>query len=392
MAHCPAPKLEPAREARRLRSLRAYGILDTPREAAFDDIVRLASLICDTPIAVVNFVEDERQWFKAEIGLGVRETPLETSICAHAILEHDILVIPDTRVDDRLRENPLVTSEPGLRFYAGALLKSPDGIPLGTVCVLDTKPRQLTSSQVDALRRLARQVMGQLELRRMLVEAQDSEERLIALVAAAGHDLKGPLRAAAYAMDRVARGAHEDVVTRLATGREALASMDRQLNRLVAVASSRAFATAETATPLQTIFDALEGNWRNEATRRGVVLAFTSSPLVVSGPEALLETLLGNLVSNALKYTPQGGEVHVDATDRGTHVRVGVRDTGIGIPREKQEAIFSAFEQVDPTADGLGLGLWIVCQVATSLGAQVHVESTVGEGSRFWVDLPLVSV
>ena len=154
------------RQADRLAALRRYDILDTPREAEFDDIVALASTICDAPISVVNLIDEHRQWFKAEVGLGVRETPLETSICSHVILENDFVEIPDTLADARMADNPLcLAPEDGLRFYAGALLKTSDGMPIGTLCVLDTKPRNLTDLQRETVRVLARQVMKQLELR-----------------------------------------------------------------------------------------------------------------------------------------------------------------------------------------------------------------------------------
>lgn len=161
-----------AREAERLAALDSYAILDTAPEQDFDDIAALASEICGTPIAVVNLIGDGRQWFKAEVGLGVRETPLDTSFCRHAILETDFLLVPDATKDPRFECNPLVTAASGLRFYAGALIKSPEGLPLGTLCVLDTRPRDLTDQQARALKRLARQVMAQMELRRAL-DAQD---------------------------------------------------------------------------------------------------------------------------------------------------------------------------------------------------------------------------
>ena len=170
----------PWNEAERLEALRAYGILDTDPEQAFEDIVRLASRICDTPIAVVNLIDEGRQWFKAEIGLGVRETPLETSFCAHALLQDDGMVVPDATLDPRFECNPLVTGEGGLRFYAGRLLKSPDGHALGTLCVLDTRVRRdgLTPIQAETLDVLARQVMAQLELRRAIREREDAARAL----------------------------------------------------------------------------------------------------------------------------------------------------------------------------------------------------------------------
>ena len=132
------------RQEERLSVLRSYGVLDTPREADFDEIVALASAICETPISVVNIRDAERQWFKAEVGLGVRETPLESSLCSHPILESDFQDVPDTLDDARMCDNPLRLADDGLRFYAGALLMTSGGLPIGTLCVLDTKPRRLT--------------------------------------------------------------------------------------------------------------------------------------------------------------------------------------------------------------------------------------------------------
>jgi two-component sensor histidine kinase len=156
-------------EGYRLDALRRYGILDTPRESDFDEVVKVASAICGTPISVINLIDQGRQWFKAEVGLGVRETPLDSSICAHAILQPGLFIVPDTTLDRRFADNPLVTGDPHLRFYAGALLETPEGFPLGTVCVLDYKPRELDDTQKAFLRLMASQVMKLLELRRIAV-------------------------------------------------------------------------------------------------------------------------------------------------------------------------------------------------------------------------------
>lgn len=156
-------------EAARLVALRRYDILDTPRESDFDGVVALAARLCGAPISVINLIDADRQWFKAEVGLGVRETPLDTSLCAHVILEGDFVEIPDTLADQRMRDNPLCLADPGLRFYAGAVLRTGDGQPIGTLCVLDNKPRRLDDLQRDALRVLARQVMARLDLHAALM-------------------------------------------------------------------------------------------------------------------------------------------------------------------------------------------------------------------------------
>lgn len=174
------PASPPWTEAERVAALQSYAILDTPTEPEFDDLVRLAAEVFDAPIAVVNLVAQDRQWFKAETGIGAREMPLDVSICAHAILQNDFMVIPDTRDDPRFAGNPLVTAQEGLRFYAGALLRSTEGLPIGTVCVLDRSPRPqgITAHQRLVLEVLARQVMTQLELRRALGAQQERAEEL----------------------------------------------------------------------------------------------------------------------------------------------------------------------------------------------------------------------
>ena len=163
-----AARVIPGTVPRRMAALLEYDILDTPTEPEFDDIAQLAAEIFEAPIAVVNLIADDRQWFKAEVGIGARELPLDVSICAHALLQADTMVVPDTRLDNRFACNPLVAIDDGLYFYAGALLKTPAGIPIGTVCVLDRVPRPhgITPTQKLTLEVLARQVMTQLELRR----------------------------------------------------------------------------------------------------------------------------------------------------------------------------------------------------------------------------------
>jgi len=139
----------------RLAALRSYAILDTPREEDFDEVVKVASAICEAPISVINLIDHGRQWFKAEVGLGVRETPLESSICAHAILQPGLFIVPDTTLDRRFCDNALAIGDPHLRFYAGALLQTPEGFPLDTVCVLDYVPRELDEKQKAFLRLMA---------------------------------------------------------------------------------------------------------------------------------------------------------------------------------------------------------------------------------------------
>ncbi|WP_210543165.1 PAS domain S-box protein [Rhodoferax sp. PAMC 29310] len=161
----------PPQEIQRIQALRSYAVLDTPNESSFDDLVQLASFICETPIALVSLIDEQRQWFKSRVGLDVPETPREMAFCAHAILKPDeVLQVCDAQLDPRFADNPLVTGDPHIRFYAGIPLVTSSGLALGTLCVIDRTPRELNASQRQALRTLGRQVMALLELRLTLAQ------------------------------------------------------------------------------------------------------------------------------------------------------------------------------------------------------------------------------
>jgi PAS domain S-box-containing protein len=172
------PALLPTNEAARLDALRRVAILDTDAEPAFDDIAKLAAHICHTPVALVSLIDENRQWFKARVGVDATETPRDVAFCAHAILQPDLFVIPDTRADSRFAANPLVTGEPRVRFYAGAPLITDDGHALGTLCVIDRVPRTLSAGQRHALTVLAHHAASQLELRLKSRSLAESNRRL----------------------------------------------------------------------------------------------------------------------------------------------------------------------------------------------------------------------
>src|SRR6266496_4218161 len=167
------PAALPENESERREALRRYEVLDTESEGKFGDLTLLARQICDTPIALISFVDAGRQWFKSRIGLTTSQTSRAVSSCGHAILEEDVMVVPDAAADERFADNPMVTGEQGIRFYAGAPLVTSTGQALGTLCVVDRKPKDLTEEQLEALRALARQVVAQLELRRRLEKERE---------------------------------------------------------------------------------------------------------------------------------------------------------------------------------------------------------------------------
>ena len=174
-----------AEEAARLEVLEKYKILDSDPEIAFDDLALLASHICETPMAAITMVDRDRQWFKSRLGLPLQETARSISFCSHAIDQRGIFIVPDASKDDRLRDNPQVTGDPHIRFYAGATLLAREGYALGTLCVVDRRPRRLTAAQAEALGALQRQVEAQLELRRRVIElraANDTVRKLAGMM------------------------------------------------------------------------------------------------------------------------------------------------------------------------------------------------------------------
>src|ERR1700732_4006680 len=152
--------VKPKNEERRVAALEKYAILDTDPELAFDDLTLLASFVCKTPIALISLIDGDRQWFKSRIGLDVAETSREVALCSTAILQPDVFVVPDALADERFRNNPLVAAEPHIRFYAGAPLITEDGFALGTLCVIDQKPRDLAPDEKEALKALSRLGLG----------------------------------------------------------------------------------------------------------------------------------------------------------------------------------------------------------------------------------------
>lgn len=277
-------------ESARLAALRAYDILDTPHESEFDDIVMLASRICGTPISVINLIDETRQWFKAETGLGVRETPLDTSICAHVILENDFVEIPDTLADARMANNPLCLADPGLRFYAGALLRSKGGFPIGTLCVLDNEPRVLDHLQRDALRVLADQVMTQLDLRAVIANEAAVRSEI-------DHRVKNSLQvvSAFVSLERSASNNHE--------ARDTLDRVSRQINVVAALhehlGNTATGDMVELGPYLNKIVSLINSTLSADILVQGSFENVTARPQEAS----TVGTIVNELATNALKHS-----------------------------------------------------------------------------------------
>ncbi|NND59428.1 MAG: GAF domain-containing sensor histidine kinase [Gammaproteobacteria bacterium] len=389
-------------EAQRLEALRAYQILDTPTEARFDAITELAADLFDAPIAVINFIDQGRQWFKSEVGLGVREMELAPSICAHAILDHDMFIVEDTTTDSRFIDNPLVTGEPHLRFYAGKLLTSENQLPLGTLCVLDFRPREFSPDQRRTLDILGRHVMELLEFRRA---AQKRDELAMALgeeleahkqsLGVVSHDLRAPLHVISMMADSLTELPIDEISAPQIGSqiKRATRSMSLLIDDLLDAESIRNGSIHLAQRPHRPValVQPLADLYQSMATENGI--AFSTGDLAslppVSCDDDRVGRILTNLLHNAFKFTPTGGTVELDAKLDGEFVSFEVRDSGCGIPRQHLERVFERHWQSNGDKGGAGLGLSIVKALVEAHGGRISLDSEPDAGCTVRFSLPI---
>lgn len=404
-------------EPERLKVLYSYEILDTPPEQAFDDLTRLAAHICHTPIALLTLVDANRQWFKSKVGLQTREEPPETGFCSHAVLQQDVLVVTDAIADERFAANPWISSEPGIRFYAGAPLIAPERQAIGTLCVLDYMPRQLEPAQIDALQTLAHQAIVHLELKRSLrgleqnlADRQKLEQELrksVAkeqtkgeLISIVSHELRTPLTSIqgslAYLYDRVATIEPDKARKLVDLASRSGQRMMRLINDMLDVDKIESGKMVFQLKPLEIsilVQQAIESN-QPYADQFGVKLFFEQSlaGARVSADNDRLMQVITNLLSNAAKFSPPGGVVSVSVSRRGEYIRISVTDMGSGIPEQFRSQVFQKFAQADTSTSrqhkGSGLGLSISKAIVERLGGAIGFESQPGIETTFYVDLP----
>ena len=387
------------KEEQRVAALRSYGILDTPREEEFDEIVRVVSALCGTPISVINLIDRDRQWFKAEVGLGMRETPLPASICAHAILQPDLFIVPDTLRDARFADNPLVTGNPHLRFYAGALLETPDGLPLGTICVLDYEPRELDENQKALLRLMAQQIMKLFELRRLNAQERSARERAETdaraigtklsdvareaelreqFIAVLGHDLRNPLASIQAGAHLVKRGKLDlDEMLRLTHG--SIARMSALIDNILDFARGRlgdGIDLTQSDVALEPVLRQVVDELRTASPERQIVARIALDGNVRCDPGRIGQ-LLSNLLGNALTHGA-GAPVEVAAVITDGTFELTVSNSGAPIPAAALPKLFEPFFRGEGRGNeqGLGLGLYICAEIARAHGGTLVATST----------------
>jgi two-component system, sensor histidine kinase len=395
------PAAFPSNEIQRIQELHGLGVLDTESESLYDDITRLASEICGTPISLVSLVDNHRQWFKSKIGLAAEETPREVAFCAHAILGDQLFEIEDSRLDERFHDNPLVTGSPNVVFYAGIPLEMQEGLKLGTLCVIDSKPKKLTEGQKSALKCLANQVVANFQLRKKNIDLEKAIRTKSIFFAAMSHEIRTPMNGIIGITNllidsnldpktidnlKIVRDCSNTLLTiindildysKLESGKVALEKHTFSLKHLL-------LTQQEIITPL--------------SRAKGLELIFDNQSKVdwiVSDSTRLSQVLL-NLLSNAVKFTSSGKVIlkiesvpttNGDTSNSVTKLQISVKDEGIGIPVEMQAKLFQPFFQVDSSTTrnygGTGLGLAISKGIVETFGGKIGIESEPGRGSTF---------
>jgi signal transduction histidine kinase len=395
-----------ATTAERITALGQLEILDTPAEPEFDDIVLLARELCHTPVALVSLVASDRQWFKARLGFPQCQTPLDQSVCKFAMTEEDVFVIPDLRLDPRTATNTLVAEEPFIRFYAGAPLRDPEGVPIGSVCVIDTEPRPggLSEAQKAGLLALARQVSALLEARRLLVqdrrrmEAELKHERDVAelrerFIAVLGHDLRNPLAAIDAGLRLIERDSTSaQAISVMAMMKTSAVRMAKLIQSTLDLARSRLGGGLQLSRsadgPLEPVLEQVitELRWSRPEARMETRIELTRP--VPCDPDRIGQ-MFSNLLSNALTHGDTAEPVVVTAETRGGAFVLSVSNGGAPIPPAVLERMFQPFSQGEgDNSHGLGLGLYIADEIARAHGGTLDVTST-PEQTCFTFQMPL---
>jgi signal transduction histidine kinase/CheY-like chemotaxis protein len=387
-------------EAARLKALYDYDVLDTDAEKIFDDLTQLAAQICETPITLISLVDPNRQWFKSKVGLEAEETSRDIAFCAHAIHQREIFEVEDTLQDIRFFDNPLVTSAPNIRFYAGTPLVSQDGHAIGTLCVIDDKPNKLTRDQRQALEVLGRSVISQMELRKKIKELKQANVHKTEFLSNMSHELRTPLNAiigfSRLMLDDIE---HQKLPAKFS---EYISHIDYSGKRLLSVVNSVIDLNKIEAGMMQVQIESvclkelisdLEGMLAITANEKDVELSINISdnlPTHINIDPAKISQIITNLVHNAIKFTDSGKWVKVEFSLSSENLLITVADQGVGISSTDQTKLFGKFQQVGQTkcSEGSGLGLSIIQGLVELLGGTIKVLSTLGSGSIFKVILP----
>lgn len=385
-------------ESERLKLLESYSILDTLPEIDYDNLTAIASEICNTPISLVSLIDSKRQWFKSHHGLNVSETPKDYAFCAHAIIDpNDVFIVQDTRKDERFFDNPLVTGDPNVIFYAGVPLVGANNLPIGTLCVIDRKPKLLSQTQIIALKALANQVMNLLELRKTKAQLeralQDVEKinlELESFAYIAAHDLKSPLNnilsITDLFLDLYGENLQEDGLQLIELISFSSAKLRKLIEGLLEYSKSNTILKEDKVeVNLTELVNDIKGlcDFENNCE-----ITLKSSLNTIFTNRIAIEQIFINLVSNSIKYNynPRT-EIEIEIKEDDSKYIISIKDNGSGISKENQDKVFQIFKVLADEDKfgqrGNGIGLATVKKIIEALGGTIYIESELSAGTKF---------
>lgn len=387
--------IKPAREAERLEALRDYNILDSAPEQDFDDIVELASMICETPISTITMIDEARQWFKAKVGLEDTETTRDTAFCAHAINQDEVMIVTDATKDKRFVDNPYVTGSPDIRFYAGMPLVTPNGFKLGTLCVIDKKPKNLLPHQLFALQVLSKQVIKLMELRKKVYELEHMNGTHRKLLSVIGHDLRSPLTSL-YGLLELSEKYDlppDEFKKKLPEVRQGFTAANNLLSNLLEWATSQFENNGPTRKVIllrHVVDQIIENGLQQFALKGNSVENLIDSTVQVLADENMVRTIFRNLILNANKFT-DNGKITISAMSVKNMLEICIADTGVGMEQSQLSKMFNWDKRSSTRGTrgerGSGFGLLVSQEFVENNGGRIRVESSPQQGSRFYFTL-----
>lgn len=383
----------------RLAALRTSELMDSPPEAAFDRLTKLAVLLLNTPVALVSLVDERRQFFKSQVGLiepwaTMRETPLTHSFCQHVVTSGEPLIIDNALQSDLVKDN-LAIRDIGVMAYAGVPLFDAGGESFGSFCAIDTKPRTWTQTELEVLETLAAIAMTEMQLRHTLQALHRTAEIKDQLIGLVSHELRTPLagilgtlRVMEMDVDPQADNTMLDMALRSG---ERLLRLTNDLLSIEQIETGKFPVNPVHAEASRLLQDSSEA-MRDAAAEQGITLLVQPThDHVLADPDRIAQ-VLNNLIGNAIKFSPRGSAITLSATRESEGVRFEVRDEGRGIPADKIEMVFERFAQVESgdkhEKGGAGLGLAICRAIVLQHGGRIWAESELGNGTSMQFVLP----
>lgn len=393
----------PPDERERLLALHAYNVVGTGPEQEYDEIVQLTAQICEIKTAHISLIDSERQWLKAKTGFGTQNIDRKLAFCSHTILHDDIFIVQDATMDDRFSDNPFVTGNPQIRFYAGMPLVSGSGHNIGSLCVIDVKPRVLRPDQIDALRTLSKQVVKQFELRKavrsleeqrkQLKETNEINNRLLSII---GHDVRAPLSSLSGLIHLITNGLlTQEEMTRVMTQvKNTITSAEFLLRDLLqwATAQQEKNSFVQEQVHLHEVIQELIKIFDQDFVNKGnSLLNEVSTSAKVNFDKNIVRFVFRNVLFNANKFTEQG-TIRIYVEEQNRHTLLHIQDTGKGMPQERVNSLFDWKMKASTPGTrgekGSGLALLLCYDLLTKNGATITVRSKEAEGSIFSIILP----